>query len=107
MPHKTTKSHHESHADRAAATKHAAEEQQAAHAKAAALADAVPEGGPADLPLAHKGEPMPSASHAHDLGASEEATSTATVGKDEKEAAHRAGLAKGEHGRGHRKAEDA
>lgn len=106
MPHKTTKSHHDTHAERAAATKHAAEDQQAAHAKAAAIVDAVPEGGPADSPLMHKGEAMPSASHAHDLGASDEATSTATVGKDEKEAAHRAGLAKGEHGRGHRKVED-
>ena len=66
----------------------------------------VHEGGKAPAPTHAKGAPMPAASRAAAEGTTEEGTSSATVGKAEKEAAaQKAALTKEQHGRGRRKAE--
>ncbi|MGI4977329.1 MAG: hypothetical protein ACRYG6_10340 [Janthinobacterium lividum] len=95
----------DSHARSAKAQK-ADEVQAAGTAKAGGAhgEDFVPEGGVAPSPLHKKGEPMPAASRAAAEGNESAGTSSATVGKAEKEAAHQnAALTKTQDGRGHRK----
>lgn len=88
-----------------------AQEQKAAEIQAAGSAKAdtghpeVLEGGKADAPTEGKGHAKSAASNAPLGATSDAATSTATVGKAEKEAAAAAGASKEQHGRGHRKAE--
>ncbi len=97
--------HNTSHARSAKAQK-ADEVQAAGTAKAGGAhgEDFVPEGGVAPSPLHKKGEPMPAASRAAAEGNDPAGTSSATVGKAEKEAAARnAELTKTQDGRGHRK----
>ena len=65
----------------------------------------VTEGGKAESPTEGKGHPKPATSHADAEGASGAGTSSATVGKAEKQGAAEAGAAKEQHGRGHRKAD--
>ena len=90
-----------SHARSAKAQK--ADEVQAAGTARAGGGD-VPEGGPPPAPLHKKGEPMPAASRAAADGNEAAGTSSATVGKAEKEAAqHNAELTKAQDGGGHRK----
>jgi hypothetical protein len=82
-----------------------AEVQEAGSAKAGAGHPEVLEGGKADAPTEGKGQPKAAASNAPSGATSDAATSSATVGKAEQEAAAAAGAAKEQHGRGHRKAE--
>lgn len=66
--------------------------------------DDVTEGGPAPAPTEGHGSPKGAASKAEaEHAVAGEDTSTATVGKAEKEHAAAVGAAKGEEGRGHRK----
>jgi len=90
---------------RSAKAQKADEVQTAGSAKAGAGHPDVPEGGKADAPTEGKGQPKSAASNAPSGATSDAATSTATVGKAEKEAAAAAGAAKEQHGRGHRKAD--
>ena len=97
--------HNTSHARSAKAQK-ADEIQAAGTAKAGGAhgEDFVPEGGVAPAPLHRKGEPLPAASRAAAEGNEAAGTSSATVGKAEKEAAaQNAALTKTQDGRGHRK----
>jgi hypothetical protein len=106
MPNQKTKSDNDTSTARSAKAQKADEVQQAGSAKAGAGHDPVPEGGKAPSPLLAKGHPMPASSRAAADGTTEEGTSSATVGKAEKEAAaQKAALTKDQHGRGRRKAE--
>ncbi len=90
---------------RSAQHQKAEEVQMAGSAKAGAGHPVVTEGGKADAPTEGHGKPKPAASRAHDEGSPDAATSSATAGKAEKEAAHEnAVLTKTQEGRGHRKA---
>ena len=82
----------------------AAEIQAAGTARPDAGHPEVAEGGRAEAPTEGPGHAKVAASTAPD-GASATGTSAATAGKAEQQAAHEAGLAKEQHGRGHRKAE--
>lgn len=93
------------HSTMSAQEQKAAEVQAAGSAKADAGHPEVLEGGRADAPTEGKGHPKSAASNAPGGATSEAATSTATVGKAEKEAAAAAGANKEQHGRGHRKSE--
>jgi hypothetical protein len=104
MPHTKTKSDNDTSTARSAKAQKAEEVQMAGSAKADAGHAPVPEGGKAPSPKNAKGEPMPATSRADTDGTTEEGTSSATVGKAEKEAAfEKAALTKEQHGRGHRK----
>ena len=106
MPHQKTKSDNDTSNARSAKAQKADEVQAAGSAKAGAGHPVVNEGGKAPSPKAAKGAPMPAASRAAADGTPEEGTSSATVGKAEKEAAHRkAELTQEQHGRGRRKSE--
>ena len=105
MAHEKTKSDNDTSTARSAKAQKADEVQAAGSAKAGAGHPEVHEGGKAPSPKPHKGEPMQAASRAALDGTTEEGTSSATVGKAEKEAAARKGEQKEQHGRGHRKAE--
>ena len=106
MPHQKTKSDNDTSTARSAKAQKADEVQQAGSAKAGAGHAEVHEGGKAPAPTHAKGAPMPAASRAAAEGTTEEGTSSATVGKAEKEAAaQNAALTKEQHGRGRRKAE--
>jgi len=83
----------------------AAEVQAAGSAKAGAGHPEVPEGGKAEAPTEGKRHAKAAASNAPPGATSDAATSSATVGKAEKEAAAAAGAGKEQHGRGHRKAD--
>ena len=83
----------------------AAEVQAAGSAKAGAGHPEVLEGGKVEKPTEGKGHPKSAASNASPGATSDAATSSATVGKAEQEAAAAAGAGKEQHGRGHRKAE--
>ena len=91
---------------RSAKAQKADEVQAAGSAKAGAGHSVVHEGGPAEAPTDGKGHPRPAASTADVDGSPQAGTSSATVGKAEKEAAAGAGQAKEQHGRGRRKAEE-
>lgn len=90
---------------RSAKAQKADEVQKAGSAKAGAGHPVVLEGGKAESPKKNPGERKPAASRAHDEGSPAEGTSSGVVGHAEQEAAHQAGLAKEQHGRGRRKAE--
>ena len=106
MPHEKTKSDNDTSTARSAKAQKADEVQQAGSAKAGAGHPPVPEGGKAPSPVKAKGHPMPASSRAAAEGTIEEGTSSATVGKTEKEAAaQNAASTKEQHGRGRRKAE--
>ena len=90
---------------RSAKAQKAEEVQATGSAKAGAGHPIVNEGGSSEAPTEGKGHPKPAASTADIDGASQDGTSSATVGKAEKEAAAGAGQAKEQHGRGRRKAE--
>ena len=105
MAHQKIKSDNDASTARSAAAQKADEVQAAGSAKAGAGHPAVPEGGKAPSPKQHKGEPMPATSRAAEDGTTVEGTSSATVGKAEKEAAAHKGELKEQHGRGHRKSE--
>ncbi|WP_267357950.1 MULTISPECIES: hypothetical protein [unclassified Methylobacterium] len=93
------------HSTMSAQEQKAAEVQEAGSAKAGAGHPEVHEGGKAETPTEGKGHPKSAASNAPAGGTSDAATSSATVGKAEKEAAAAAGSEKEQHGRGHRKSE--
>ncbi|SDN81930.1 RPS31 30S ribosomal protein S31 [Methylobacterium phyllostachyos] len=93
------------HTTRSAQEQKAAEVQAAGSAKADAGHPMVAEGGKAEAPTEGKGHPKSAASNAQAGATSDAATSHATAGKAEKEAAAAAGADKDQHGRGHRKAE--
>ena len=93
------------HSTVSAKAQKAAEVQEAGSAKAGAGHPEVLEGGKAEAPTEGKGQPKSAASNAPIGATSDAATSTATVGKAEKQAAAAAGAGKEQHGRGHRKAE--
>ena len=106
MPHSKTKSDNDTSHARSAKAQKADEVQEAGSAKAGAGHPEVPEGGKAAAPLHSKGHPMPAASRADADGTTEDGTSSATVGKAEKEAAfQKAQLTQEQHGRGHRKSD--
>ena len=106
MPHSKTKSDNDTSTARSAKAQKADEVQQAGSAKAGAGHPDVPEGGKADAPTQGKGKPMQAASRAEADGTTTEGTSSATVGKAEKDAAfEKTLLTKAQHGRGHRKSE--
>ncbi len=109
MSHQKTKSDNDTSTARSAKAQKADEVQQAGTAKAGGLHgdEMVPEGGPAAAPMRHKGAPMPAASTAAAGGtAGDEATSSATAGKAEKQAAAaNAAAPKKQDGRGHRKSD--
>ncbi len=106
MPHTKTKSDNDTSTARSAKAQKADEVQQAGSAKAGAGHPEVPEGGPPSAPKQAGGHPMPASSRAHADGTPEEGTSSATVGKAEKQAAaENAASTKEQHGRGRRKAE--
>ena len=105
MPHEKPLSHEEKVHARSAKHQKAEEVQVAGSARAGAGHAPVTEGGKADAPTEGHGKPKPATSRAHDEGNPEAATSSATAGKAEKEAAHEnAALTKTQEGRGHRKA---
>jgi len=83
----------------------AAKVQEAGSARVDAGHPDVPKGGMAEGPTEGKGHSKSAASNAPPGATSDAATSTATVGKAEKQAAATAGAEKEQHGRGHRKAE--
>ena len=93
------------HSTTSAKEQKAAEVREAGSAEAGAGHPEVVEGGKAESPTEGKGHPKSAASNAPAGGTSDEATSSATVGKAEKEAAAAAGANKEQHGRGHRKSE--
>ncbi|MCJ2069484.1 hypothetical protein MKK75_11895 [Methylobacterium sp. J-030] len=93
------------HSTMSAQEKKAAEVQAAGSAKADAGHPAVLEGGKVETPTEGKGHPKSAASSAPAGATDDAATSTATAGKAEKDAAAAIGAAKDQHGRGHRKAE--
>ncbi|MCJ2010178.1 hypothetical protein ACFZ8E_23630 [Methylobacterium sp. HMF5984] len=93
------------HETTSAQAERAAEVQRAGSAEAGAGHPEVLEGGKAEAPTEGKGQPKSAASNAPAGATSDAATSSATVGKAEKEAAAAAGAGKAQHGRGHRKAE--
>ena len=93
------------HSTMSAQEQKAAEVQEAGSAKADAGQPDVHEGGKAEAPTEGKGHPKSAASNAPQGATSDDATSSATAGKAEKEAAAAAGAEKEQHGRGHRKAE--
>lgn len=93
------------HSTMSAKEQKAAEVQEAGSAKADAGHPEVLEGGKAEPTTEGKGHPKSAASNAPAGGTSDAATSSATVGKAEKEAAAAAGAEKDQHGRGHRKSE--
>ena len=95
----------QNHSSMSAKDQKAAEVQEAGGAKAGAGHPEVLEGGKAEAPNEGKGQPKSAASNAPAGATSDGATSSATVGKAEKEAAAAAGAGKEQHGRGHRKAE--
>lgn len=102
MPHTKTKSDNDTSTAHSAKAQKADEVQAAGSAKAGAGHDDVPEGGKAEAPNEGRGKPKPATSRADIEGNPTEGTSSATVGKAEKEAAHAIGTHK-EHGRGHHK----
>lgn len=104
MPHTKNKSDNDTSTARSAKAQKADEVQAAGSAKAGAGHEDVPEGGKADAPTEGKGKPKQAASRADLEGNPTDGTSSATVGKAEKEAAHAIGMNK-EHGRGHHKGE--
>lgn len=93
------------HTTRSAQEQKAAEVRAAGSAKADAGHPVVTEGGKAEAPTEGKGHPKSAASNTQAGATSDAATSSATAGKAEKEAAAAAGADKDQHGRGHRKAE--
>ena len=98
-------SDHETSPCRSAKAQKADEVQAAGSAKAGAGHPVVDEGGKVEPPKKAKGQMKPAASRAHGEGSPAEGTTSGVVGKAEQHAAHEAGMAKEQHGRGHRKGE--